>query len=191
MAVMSFPHRRVGAAHPARRGTARGSVAVPVLLAAMATPVFDLLSLVQPTAALPGVAAAGCWIGGALLFAASILLLIVACTNVSNLFVVRSAARRAEFAMQLAMGASSGRLARQLLAETLVVCLAAAGLGVLVAMTAGPAHAQRGGYLAARLFHPQEFLQARIGQPDVARIRRTFAAQVGTAVDAEPCVAGG
>ena len=71
-----------------------------------------------------------------LLFSASVLLLIVACTNVSNLFVVRSASRRAEFAVQLAMGASSSRLARQLLAETLVVCLAGAGLGILVAMTA-------------------------------------------------------
>ena len=71
-----------------------------------------------------------------LLFAASVLLLIVACTNVSNLLVVRTASRRSEFAVQLAMGASSGRLARQQLAETLVVCLAGAGLGVLVASAA-------------------------------------------------------
>ena len=68
-----------------------------------------------------------------LLLAASVLLLIVACTNVSNLLVVRAASRRPEFAVQLAMGASAGRIARQLLAETLVVCLAGAGLGVVVA----------------------------------------------------------
>lgn len=68
-----------------------------------------------------------------LLLAASVLLLIVACTNVSNLLVVRAASRRPEFAVQLAMGASSSRIGRQLLAETLVVCLAGAGLGVLVA----------------------------------------------------------
>jgi predicted permease len=68
-----------------------------------------------------------------LLLSASVLLLIVACTNASNLLVVRAASRRPEFAVQLAMGASSGRIGRQLLAETLVVCLAGAGLGVLVA----------------------------------------------------------
>ena len=71
-----------------------------------------------------------------LLLSASVLLLIVACTNVSNLLVVRTASRRAEFAVQLAMGASSGRLGRQLLAETLVVCLAGAGLGVVIASAA-------------------------------------------------------
>jgi putative ABC transport system permease protein len=71
-----------------------------------------------------------------LLLSASVLLLIVACTNVSNLLVVRAASRRPEFAVQLAMGASPGRIARQLLAETLVVCLTGAGLGVLVASCA-------------------------------------------------------
>ena len=71
-----------------------------------------------------------------LLLLASLLLLIVACTNVSNLMVVRAASRRPEFAVQLAMGASPGRIGRQLLAETLVICLAGAGLGVLVASVA-------------------------------------------------------
>jgi putative ABC transport system permease protein len=71
-----------------------------------------------------------------LLLAASVLLLIVACTNASNLQVARAASRRPEFAVQLAMGASSSRIGRQLLAETLVVCLAGAGLGVLVASAA-------------------------------------------------------
>jgi len=85
-----------------------------------------------------------------LLLAASLVLLVVACTNVSNLMVVRAASRRSEFAVQLAMGASSGRLIRQLLAETLVVCLVGAGFGVLVASAAvrlfvamAPANVQR------------------------------------------------
>jgi putative ABC transport system permease protein len=68
-----------------------------------------------------------------LLLAASVLLLVVACTNVSNLLMVRAAARRSEFAVQLAMGATAGRLGRQLLAETLVVCLAGAALGIAAA----------------------------------------------------------
>jgi putative ABC transport system permease protein len=85
-----------------------------------------------------------------LLFAASLLLLVVACTNVSNLLMVRSGARRAEFAVQLALGATAGRIGRQLLAETLVVCLVGAALGVAAATAAvrlfvamGPATVQR------------------------------------------------
>lgn len=71
-----------------------------------------------------------------LLFAASLLLLVVACTNVSNLLVARAASRRSEFAMQLAIGATAGRIGRQLLAETLVICLAGAALGIAAAAAA-------------------------------------------------------
>ena len=71
-----------------------------------------------------------------LLFAGSLLLLLVACTNVSNLLVARAASRRSEFAMQLAIGATPGRIGRQLLAETLVICLAGAALGVAAAAAA-------------------------------------------------------
>ena len=67
-----------------------------------------------------------------LLFAASLLLLLVACTNVSNLLVARAVSRRREFAVQLAIGASTGRITRQWLAETLAVtaCGAVAGLAI-------------------------------------------------------------
>ncbi|MEX2272173.1 MAG: ABC transporter permease [Vicinamibacterales bacterium] len=85
-----------------------------------------------------------------MLFAASLLLLVVACTNVSNLLVARAAARRAEFAVQLALGATAGRIGRQLLAETTLICLVGAGLGVAAAAAAvrafvaiGPAGVQR------------------------------------------------
>jgi predicted permease len=63
---------------------------------------------------------------------------------------VRAGARRAEFAVQLAMGATTGRIGRQLLAETIVVCLAGAALGVAAATAAvrlfvamGPSTVQR------------------------------------------------
>lgn len=69
-----------------------------------------------------------------MLFGASVLLLIVACTNVSNLLLVRAAARRGEFAVQLAIGASRARLIRQNLAETLVLCLSGGVLGVVIAI---------------------------------------------------------
>jgi putative ABC transport system permease protein len=68
-----------------------------------------------------------------LLFAASLLLLLVACTNVSNLLVARAVSRRREFAVQLAIGASTGRITRQWLAETLAVATCGAAIGVALA----------------------------------------------------------
>jgi predicted permease len=85
-----------------------------------------------------------------LLFAASLLLLLVACTNVSNLLVARAVSRRREFAVQLALGASTGRITRQWLAETLAVATCGAAIGVALAAIAvrafvalGPASAPR------------------------------------------------
>ena len=85
-----------------------------------------------------------------LLLGAALLLLVVACTNVSNLLVARAAARRREFAVQLALGATTGRIGRQMLAETLVLCLAGGALGLVAAAFAvrlfvavGPASVQR------------------------------------------------
>jgi predicted permease len=68
-----------------------------------------------------------------LLFGAAILLLVIATINVSSLLVARAAARRQEFAVQMAIGAGRGRLARQLLAETAVLCLAGSILGAVTA----------------------------------------------------------
>ena len=68
-----------------------------------------------------------------LLFGAAILLLAIACLNVSNLHLARASTRQRELALRLAVGADRGRLTRQLLAEALVLAVAAGVVGVAIA----------------------------------------------------------
>jgi putative ABC transport system permease protein len=70
------------------------------------------------------------------LAAASLALLLVACGNASGLLLGGALARRHEFATRLALGASRGRLIRQILAENLIVGLVAAAVGFALALWA-------------------------------------------------------
>jgi putative ABC transport system permease protein len=109
-----------------------------------------------------------------LLLGLAAVLLLLACTNVANLLLVRLVPRRREIALRLAMGASRVRLMRQLLLESLLVALAGGGVAwLLTTWTAG----------TFASFFPPTTLPLRInGQANGSVLLATLLASVLSAV---------
>jgi putative ABC transport system permease protein len=74
-----------------------------------------------------------------LLMARAAFVLLIGCTHVASLMLVRGAARSREFALRTALGARRGRLVMQLLTESAVIAVIAGVVGVLIAILGVPA----------------------------------------------------
>jgi putative ABC transport system permease protein len=70
-----------------------------------------------------------------ILVALVVLVLLIACANVANLLLAVAVGRRQEAAIKLALGAPRGRLIREFLKESTIICAASAALGYFIAST--------------------------------------------------------
>ena len=130
----SFGFQAIGRLKPGvTLSQANADVARMIALLPPALAMFELRPGVRPLAEdVVGSLGEVLWV---LLGAVGVVLLI-ACVNVANLLLIRAEGRQHEFALRAALGASRGRVARAVLAESVVLALAAGALAVLLAQGA-------------------------------------------------------
>jgi putative ABC transport system permease protein len=118
------------------------------------------------------------------LLAASALIFIIACSNVANLILARSVRREGELAIRAALGAGTGALRRTLLAESLLLCVSGALLGVLVALWMVPVlgqYASRFSIRALELTVDASVLWVGVGLAVSAAVLLAFVPRLPTA----------
>ncbi len=120
-----------------------------------------------------------------LLMAAMCIVLLVACANVAGLMLVRSRSREREMAVRLALGASRSRVMQQVLTESLLLSLAGASLGIVLAYAGAHTLAA---FTSENLY---QFLQLDV-QPDATVLLFTIgmALLTGIAFGLGPAVKG-
>jgi predicted permease len=102
------------------------------------------------------------------------LVLLIVCANLANLLLARATTREREIAVRMSLGAGRGRLIRQMLTESLVLALAGAMLGIVVAGWAGKA-------IVAMVPHGDEPLLLNVA-PDARVLGFTLLVSLATAL---------
>ena len=106
-----------------------------------------------------------------MLFGSVGFVLLIACANVANLVLARASARRSEFSVRTALGASTSRLVRQTLTENLVLAIFAGAVGLFIAW---------GGTIALRNLAPGALPRAEGIHVDAAVLVFLLVASIGS-----------